>query len=78
MRSNFEALAREHSDCGSAKKGGDLGLFKRGRCGVPGEVAAVCHPTWELIGFHGMVWDDSKLGSRVEWTLVEWQDAESL
>ena len=32
MRGKFEALAREHSDCGSAKKGGDLGLFKRGRC----------------------------------------------
>lgn len=31
MRGKFEALAREHSDCGSAKKGGDLGLFKRGR-----------------------------------------------
>lgn len=36
MRGKFEALAREHSDFGSAKKGGDLGLFKRGRCGVPG------------------------------------------
>ena len=33
MREKFEALAREHSDCGSAKKGGDLGLFKRGRSG---------------------------------------------
>lgn len=27
----FSALAMEHSDCGSAKKGGDLGAFTRGR-----------------------------------------------
>jgi peptidylprolyl isomerase len=31
LRKKFEALAREHSDCGSAKKGGDLGLFARGK-----------------------------------------------
>jgi cyclophilin family peptidyl-prolyl cis-trans isomerase len=27
----FEGMAKEHSDCGSAKKGGDLGLFGRGK-----------------------------------------------
>jgi len=27
----FKELARVHSDCGSAKKGGDLGLFARGK-----------------------------------------------
>lgn len=46
MKSKFAALAQEHSDCGSAKKGGDLGPFKRGRwtgdswlglCIVPGQ-----------------------------------------
>ncbi|CAJ1363706.1 unnamed protein product [Effrenium voratum] len=31
VRPKFEELAREHSDCGSAKRGGDLGLFARGR-----------------------------------------------
>lgn len=30
LRSEFERLAREHSDCKSAKKGGDLGPFERG------------------------------------------------
>lgn len=31
LKKKFEALAREHSDCGSAKKGGDLGRFGRGK-----------------------------------------------
>eukprot|EP00928_Gymnodinium_smaydae_P079549 TRINITY_DN63451_c0_g1_i1.p2 TRINITY_DN63451_c0_g1~~TRINITY_DN63451_c0_g1_i1.p2 ORF type:complete len:308 (-),score=62.77 TRINITY_DN63451_c0_g1_i1:43-966(-) len=31
LKQKFEALAREHSDCNSAKKGGDLGSFPRGR-----------------------------------------------
>jgi len=31
LRKTFEGLAKEHSDCGSAKKGGDLGLFGRGK-----------------------------------------------
>lgn len=28
---DFAALAREHSDCGSARAGGDLGSFGRGQ-----------------------------------------------
>jgi parvulin-like peptidyl-prolyl isomerase len=28
---DFAALAREHSDCGSAQAGGDLGAFGRGQ-----------------------------------------------
>jgi NIMA-interacting peptidyl-prolyl cis-trans isomerase 1 len=28
--SRFEDLARKYSDCSSAMKGGDLGVFKRG------------------------------------------------
>jgi len=31
MKAQFQALAREHSDCGSAKKGGDLGPFEHGK-----------------------------------------------
>mmetsp|Transcript_116555 Transcript_116555/g.228674 ORF Transcript_116555/g.228674 Transcript_116555/m.228674 type:complete len:309 (+) Transcript_116555:84-1010(+) len=31
MQQKFMELARTHSDCGSAKKGGDLGVFGRGR-----------------------------------------------
>jgi len=31
VRKRFEVLAKEHSDCGSAKKGGDLGKFGRGK-----------------------------------------------
>lgn len=31
LRKTFEGLAKEHSDCGSAKRGGDLGLFGRGK-----------------------------------------------
>merc|ERR1711957_1140956 len=31
LRKTFEGLAKEHSDCGSAKKGGDLGLFSHGK-----------------------------------------------
>mmetsp|Transcript_63119 Transcript_63119/g.112174 ORF Transcript_63119/g.112174 Transcript_63119/m.112174 type:complete len:308 (+) Transcript_63119:67-990(+) len=31
LRRKFEALARENSDCGSAKKGGDLGVFGRNK-----------------------------------------------
>lgn len=29
LKAAFQELAREHSDCGSAKKGGDLGMFAR-------------------------------------------------
>jgi len=28
---DFEELASKHSDCSSAKRGGDLGLFERGQ-----------------------------------------------
>jgi cyclophilin family peptidyl-prolyl cis-trans isomerase len=31
MKELFKEFARKHSDCGSAKKGGDLGLFARGK-----------------------------------------------
>ncbi|KAH8051300.1 hypothetical protein JL720_15169 [Aureococcus anophagefferens] len=33
-------LAKAQSDCGSAKKGGDLGFFRRGKMSPPFEVAA--------------------------------------
>ncbi|CAE8625106.1 unnamed protein product, partial [Polarella glacialis] len=40
VRKKFEALAKEHSDCGSAKKGGDLGRFTRGKMQKPFEDAS--------------------------------------
>jgi len=40
QRKTFQTLAKEHSDCGSAKKGGDLGTFKRGKFQKPFEDAA--------------------------------------
>jgi len=33
-RSLFQELAKKFSECGSAKKGGDLGMFRRRRAGV--------------------------------------------
>lgn len=36
----FEDLAKEYSDCSSAKRDGDLGMFKRGQMQKPFEEAA--------------------------------------
>lgn len=36
----FEELAKEYSDCSSAKRDGDLGMFKRGQMQKPFEEAA--------------------------------------
>jgi NIMA-interacting peptidyl-prolyl cis-trans isomerase 1 len=40
LRSSFANLAGENSDCSSAKKGGDLGTFPRGKMQKPFEAAA--------------------------------------
>ena len=39
-RALFEQLAKLKSECGSAKKGGDLGSFRRGKMSAPFEQAA--------------------------------------
>jgi peptidyl-prolyl cis-trans isomerase C len=56
---NFQALAKKHSLCPSAKKGGDLGEFRRGDM-VPAfenvvfkkEVLTVHGPVKTQFGFH--------------------------
>jgi NIMA-interacting peptidyl-prolyl cis-trans isomerase 1 len=40
LQDNFRALATERSDCSSAKRGGDLGEFGRGKMQKPFEEAA--------------------------------------
>ncbi len=56
---NFQALAKKHSSCPSAKKGGDLGEFRRGDM-VPAfdnvvfkkEILTVHGPVKTQFGFH--------------------------
>lgn len=56
---NFQALAKKHSLCPSAKKGGDLGEFRRGDM-VPAfenvvfkkEILTVHGPVKTQFGFH--------------------------
>lgn len=44
----FRELAKEHSDCGSAKKGGDLGMFAKGRMQKAFEEASFALQVGEL------------------------------
>jgi NIMA-interacting peptidyl-prolyl cis-trans isomerase 1 len=47
-RGTFEQLASTYSDCSSAKRGGDLGLFGRGMMQRPFEEAAFSLEIGEL------------------------------
>ncbi|XP_075250672.1 peptidyl-prolyl cis-trans isomerase NIMA-interacting 1-like [Convolutriloba macropyga] len=46
----FGGLAATNSDCSSAKRGGDLGLFKRGQMQKPFEDASFSLQVFELSG----------------------------
>uniref|UniRef100_A0A7S1LUN0 peptidylprolyl isomerase n=1 Tax=Alexandrium catenella TaxID=2925 RepID=A0A7S1LUN0_ALECA len=48
LRARFEALAREHSDCKTAKRGGDLGPFERDMVQKPLAEAAFALPVGGL------------------------------
>ncbi|KDO27500.1 hypothetical protein SPRG_07089 [Saprolegnia parasitica CBS 223.65] len=48
IRDKFEALAKVESDCNSAKRGGDLGPFGRGKMQPPFEAAAFALAPAEL------------------------------
>jgi len=47
-RSKFAEIARKESDCSSAKKGGDLGKFGRGKMQPPFEKAAFATPIGKI------------------------------
>ncbi|XP_042895875.1 peptidyl-prolyl cis-trans isomerase NIMA-interacting 1 [Parasteatoda tepidariorum] len=47
-KANFEELASKYSDCSSAKRGGDLGLFGRGAMQKPFEDASFALKVGEL------------------------------
>ncbi|OQR94750.1 peptidyl-prolyl cis-trans isomerase NIMA-interacting 1-like [Achlya hypogyna] len=48
VRAKFEELAKTESDCSSAKRGGDLGPFGRGKMQPPFEAAAFALSVHEL------------------------------
>ncbi|DBA01172.1 TPA: hypothetical protein N0F65_002307 [Lagenidium giganteum] len=48
LRQLFEDIAKEESDCSSAKRGGDLGKFTRGKMTPPFEAAAFALKVGEL------------------------------
>lgn len=48
LRATFEELARTESDCSSAKRGGDLGFFARGKMQPPFERASFALSVGEL------------------------------
>lgn len=48
MRKKFEEIASKYSDCSSAKRGGDLGPFRRGQMQKPFEDASFNLPIGQL------------------------------
>jgi peptidyl-prolyl cis-trans isomerase NIMA-interacting 1 len=61
LRATFEEIARTESDCSSAKRGGDLGYFTRGKMQPPFENASFALKKNELT--HDIV--DSSSGSHI-------------
>ena len=76
----FEAMAREHSTCPSAAKGGDLGTFGKGQM-VPefeqaafeAEIGAVVGPVKTQFGYHLIKVEDRTEAKIAEFEMVESQ-----
>jgi peptidyl-prolyl cis-trans isomerase C len=75
---SFEDMAREHSICGSAAKGGSLGEFGRGQmvkefedAAFTAEIGAVVGPVQTQFGYHLIKVEDRREASIAEFEMVE-------
>ncbi|MBE6877780.1 MAG: peptidylprolyl isomerase [Ruminococcaceae bacterium] len=81
----FEAMAREHSICGSAAKGGSLGTFGRGQmvkefedAAFSAEIGAVVGPVKTQFGYHLIKVEDKTEATIAGFEMVENQIKKNL